>query len=97
MEEQESGGKSILEAVSRLNEVTGEVRQASEDMTVECKEVFRQSDNLEGLTRLIEKGINEISLGSEQIGATVTHINAISEQNKADITALVEEVAKFKV
>ncbi|MDR0450962.1 MAG: methyl-accepting chemotaxis protein [Treponema sp.] len=97
MEEQESGGKSILEAVSRLNEVTGEVRRASEDMTVECKEVFRQSDNLEGLTHLIEQGIHGISLGSEQIGATVARINAISEQNSADIKALVEEVAKFKV
>jgi methyl-accepting chemotaxis protein len=97
MEEQEGGNKSILEAVSRLNEVTGEVRRASEDMTAECKEVLRQSSNLEELTRLIEEGINGISLGSGQIGGTVTHINEISEQNRADINTLVTEVAKFKV
>ena len=96
MEEQEIGGKSILEAVSRLNEVTGEVRRASEDMTAECKEVLRQSNNLEGLTRLIDDGIKEISAGSDQIGGTVNHINGISEQNKADINTLVAEVAKFK-
>ncbi|MDR2398212.1 MAG: methyl-accepting chemotaxis protein [Spirochaetaceae bacterium] len=97
MDEQERGGRSILEAVSRLNEVTGEVRRASEDMTAECEEVLRQSDNLEGLTRLIEEGINGISHGSEQIGGTLAHINEISEKNKKDINTLVTEVAKFKV
>jgi methyl-accepting chemotaxis protein len=35
MEEQENGGKNILEAISSLNEVTGEVRRASEDMATE--------------------------------------------------------------
>jgi methyl-accepting chemotaxis protein len=97
MEEQESGGRSILEAVSRLNEVTGEVRQDSEDMTEECREVLQQSHNLEGLTRGIDEGISEISTGSDQINSTIIHINGISEKNKANINTLVEEVAKFKV
>jgi methyl-accepting chemotaxis protein len=97
MEEQESGGKSILEAVSRLNEVTGEVCRASEDMTAECREILRQSGNLEGLTRKIDEEIHEISTGSDQINSTVIHINEISEKNKGNISALVEEMAKFKV
>jgi methyl-accepting chemotaxis protein len=97
MEEQETGGKSILEAVSRLNEVTGEVCRASEDMAAECREVLRQSDSLEGLTRKIDDEINEISIGSDQINNTVIHINEISEKNKVDISALVEEMEKFKV
>jgi methyl-accepting chemotaxis protein len=97
MEEQENGGKNILEAVSRLNEVTGEVRRASEDMTEECREILRQSGNLEGLTRQIDEEIHEISTGSDQINDTISHINGISEKNKANINTLVEEVAKFKV
>ncbi|MDR1373758.1 MAG: methyl-accepting chemotaxis protein, partial [Treponema sp.] len=97
MEEQETGGKNILDAVSRLNEVTGEVCRASEDMTAECREILRQSDNLEGLTRKIDGEINEISIGSDQINSTVIHINGISEKNKANINTLVEEMAKFKV
>jgi methyl-accepting chemotaxis protein len=97
MEEQETGGKNVLEAVSRLNEVTGEVHRASEDMTAECREILRQSDNLEGLTRKIDEEIHEISTGSDQINNTVIHINGISEKNKANINTLVEEMAKFKV
>jgi methyl-accepting chemotaxis protein len=97
MEEQEGGGRNVLEAISRLNEVTGEVYRASEDMTAECREVLRQSDNLEGLTRRIGEEIQEISLGSDRINTTVIHINEISEKNKANINTLVEEVAKFKV
>ncbi|MDR1277562.1 MAG: methyl-accepting chemotaxis protein [Treponema sp.] len=97
MEEQETGGKSILEAISRLNEVTGEVCRASEDMTAECREIIRQSDNLKGLTRRIDEEIHEISIGSDQINSTVVHINGISEKNKVNIGALVEEMEKFKV
>ncbi|MDR0404044.1 MAG: methyl-accepting chemotaxis protein [Treponema sp.] len=97
MEEQENGGKSILEAVSRLSEVTGEVYRASEDMTAECREVLRQRDNLAELTRKIDEEIHEVSAGSDQINSTVIHINGISEKNKVNIGALVEEVAKFKV
>jgi methyl-accepting chemotaxis protein len=97
MEEQETGGKNILEAISRLNEVTGEVYRASEDMTAECREILQQSDNLEGLTRKIDEEIHEISTGSDQINTTVVYINGISEKNKANIGALVDEVAKFKV
>jgi methyl-accepting chemotaxis protein len=97
MEEQENGGKNILEAISRLNEVTGEVHRASEDMTEECREVLRQSHNLEELTRGIDEEIGEISAGSDQINSTVIHINGISEKNRTDINTLVEEVAKFKV
>ncbi|MDR1030564.1 MAG: methyl-accepting chemotaxis protein [Treponema sp.] len=97
MEEQETSGKNILEAISLLNEVTGEVYRASEDMTVECREILRQSDNLEGLTRRIDEEIYEISIGSDQINSTVIHINEISEKNKANISSLVEEMAKFKV
>jgi methyl-accepting chemotaxis protein len=97
MEEQEHGGKSILEAISRLNEVTEEVCRASEDMTAECREILRQSDSLAGLTRKIDEEIQEISIGSDQINSTVIHINEISEKNKANVNTLVEEMAKFKV
>ncbi|MHB9291977.1 hypothetical protein Holit_01065 [Hollandina sp. SP2] len=59
MEEQETGNKSILDAISRLNAVTGAVYLASEDMTGECKAVLTQSIHLEGLTQSIDQGINE--------------------------------------
>jgi methyl-accepting chemotaxis protein len=97
MEEQETGSRNILEAISRLNEVTGEVYRASEDMTTECREVLRQSNNLKGITRGIDEGISEISVGSDQINSTIIHINGISEKNKANINTLVEEMEKFKV
>jgi methyl-accepting chemotaxis protein len=97
MEEQKTGSKSILEAVSRLNEVTTGVYQASKDMSAECKAVLAQSSNLEGLTRRIDEGITGIAGSSDQINSTVVDINGISEKNKANINTLVEEVSKFKV
>ncbi|MDR1986472.1 MAG: methyl-accepting chemotaxis protein [Treponema sp.] len=97
MEEQETGSKNILDAVSRLNEVTGAVYQASEDMTGECKAVLTQSAHLERLTRSIDQGINEIAGSLDQINGTVIRINGISEKNRVTISALVKDVSKFKV
>jgi methyl-accepting chemotaxis protein len=78
MEEQETGSRNIMEAVSHLNEVSGEVRRASEDMSAECQQVLQQSGSLEGITRGIDEGINEISTGSDQINSTIVYINEIS-------------------
>ncbi|MDR1074086.1 MAG: methyl-accepting chemotaxis protein [Treponema sp.] len=97
MVEQETGGRSVLEAISRLHEVTEVVFQASEDMTAECKAVLTQSADLEGLTRSIDEEINEIAGNSDQINSAVMRVNEISEKNKSNINTLVEEVAKFKV
>jgi methyl-accepting chemotaxis protein len=97
MVEQETGGRSILEAISRLHEVAGAVCQDSEGMTAECKAVLTQSANLEGLTRSVDEEINEIAGNSNQINGAVSRINEISEKNKSNINTLVEEVAKFKV
>jgi methyl-accepting chemotaxis protein len=97
MVEQETSGTSILEAISRLNEVARSVSQASEDMTAECKAALTQSANLEGLTRSVDEEINEIAGSSDQINCTVTRINEISEKNTSNSNTLAEEVAKFKV
>jgi methyl-accepting chemotaxis protein len=97
MVEQETGGKSVLEAVSNLNKVAESVFQASEDMNVDCKAVLTQSSGLEGLTRSIDEGINEIVGNSNQINDAMMRVNKISEKNTSNINTLVEEMAKFKV
>ncbi|MDR0556642.1 MAG: methyl-accepting chemotaxis protein [Treponema sp.] len=97
MVEQEIGGRSVLEAISRLHEVAEMVFQASGGMTAECKAALTQSAGLEGLTRSADEEINEIAANSDHINGTVIRINEISEKNKSTINTLVEEVAKFKV
>jgi methyl-accepting chemotaxis protein len=97
MDEQDEGSRQILEVISALNEITRQVKGGSAEMLEGSREVIRESRNLEIATQEIANGMNEMATGAEQINVAVTQVNTISGQNKEDIDALVQEVAKFKV
>jgi methyl-accepting chemotaxis protein len=97
MEEQEVGSRSILDAVSKLNEVTDLVKQESEGMTTEGKEVIHQSNALKRITGEITSNMEKIAGGAEHINISVTRVNAISKENKTNIDTLSKAVSTFKV
>jgi methyl-accepting chemotaxis protein len=97
MEEQSTGSQQILEAISRLNEITQMVKSGAAEMREGSKEVIQESKNLEMVTQEITNGINEMAGGADEITVAVNRVNNISGENKANITTLGQEVAKFKV
>jgi methyl-accepting chemotaxis protein len=97
MEEQGQGSKQILDAVGRMNEITGGVKKSSEEMNSSSKEVIATSRTLESITHEITSGMNEMVAGAEQINAAVIQVNEISNRNKSDINELFHEVNKFKI
>jgi len=97
MEEQNEGSKYILEAVSKLNEITRQVKEGSSEMLEGSREVIQESRNLDHVTQEITGGINEMALGAEEINKAVSRINEISVKNRENINHLVKEVSLFKV
>jgi methyl-accepting chemotaxis protein len=97
MEEQGTGSKQILEAVSQLNEATQMVKSGSQEMLEGSRQVIEEGRNLELATQEITNGMNEMSSGAEQINVAVTRVNTISGTNKENIDVLVREVSRFKV
>jgi methyl-accepting chemotaxis protein len=97
MEEQNQGSRQILEAVSRLNEVTQQVKVGSEEMLEGSRQVISEGKSLEMVTAEITNGMNEMGSGAEQINAAVNQVNELSGHNKDTIDILVKEVSKFKV
>jgi methyl-accepting chemotaxis protein len=97
MEEQGEGSKQILEAVSRMNEITGGVKKSSGEMNSGSKEIIATRQTLESITQEITNGMNEMVAGAEQISVAVSQVNEISGQNKRDINELIREVDKFKI
>ncbi|MDR1178605.1 MAG: methyl-accepting chemotaxis protein [Spirochaetaceae bacterium] len=97
MEEQDQGSQQILEAVSRLNEITKQVKQNSLEMLEGSKEIIMESKRLESVTLEITGGINEMAEGAGRINTAVSGINGISGSNKTCINALAAEVSKFKI
>jgi methyl-accepting chemotaxis protein len=97
MEEQGTGSKQILEAVGRMNEITGGVKKSSDEMNVGSKEIIATSRTLESITQEITNGMNEMVIGAEQITVAVNQVNEISGRNESDISDLIREVDKFKI
>jgi methyl-accepting chemotaxis protein len=97
MEEQETGSRRILEAISRLQKVSEAVRQASQDMEGACKVVVGQGSILEGISGEIDVGMKEMATGVDQINDTVNLVSEISGENKSNITTLSREIAQFRV
>jgi methyl-accepting chemotaxis protein len=66
-------------------------------MAEKGKEVIGESQNLEIITGEITNGMTEMANGADQINTAVVRVNEISGENRRNIAALSEEVAKFKV
>jgi methyl-accepting chemotaxis protein len=97
MEEQGTGSRQILEALSRLNGITGMVKAGAKEMLSGSKEVIERSRTMEGISREIAGGMQEMAAGADQINAAVVRVNEISGENRDSIGALMEEVGKFSV
>jgi methyl-accepting chemotaxis protein len=97
MEEQGMGSKNILEAISALNEITGEVTRSAQAMGGRSREVIRESRELEAITDEIRSGMEEMAAGAGQITTAVNRVNDISVENKKQIETLIGEVSRFKV
>jgi len=97
MEEQEIGGRDILEAVTQLNTITAQVKSASTEMATESKQVAAESSKLKKLTGEVGSGMDEISVCVDQINSSVYRVKEISHENKENIGTLSDELSKFKV
>lgn len=97
MEEQGTGSKQILEAISHVNEITEQVKGGSDEMLAGSKEVIQESKNLARETTEISSGMNEMAIGAQQINVTINRVNELTFNNRDNIEALFREIAKFKV
>jgi methyl-accepting chemotaxis protein len=97
MEEQETGGKEILNSIGRLNELTGLVKNGSEEMSSEGNEIAKKSRQLETITCGIENEMNEMMNSADKIFSAINNVNDISKENQHVSNELSGEVSKFKV
>ncbi|MCL1814491.1 MAG: methyl-accepting chemotaxis protein [Treponema sp.] len=97
MQEQETGSQKILEAVMRLNSVTGEVQRASSDMSLTSKDVLKQSTKLKQISGNVAGEMDDVTQNAEMITSAVTRVLEISQENKENISSLTSDIARFKV
>jgi methyl-accepting chemotaxis protein len=83
MEEQDAGSKSILESISSLNEITGEVTRSVQSIEDRSRRIIEETGTLEGISR--------------EISGAGKRVDGISAYNKRQIETLGSEISRFKV
>jgi len=97
MEEQESGGKKILESISRLRDITWSVKKGSDDMAESGKTLVKETDEFIKTSQEAVAGMNEILTGVNQIKASINHVNDMSQENTRSFESLKQETEKFNI
>ena len=95
MEEQETGGKQVLESIGRLRDITISVMKGSENMDKSGETLVEETNEFIQTSQDAVKGMNDILLGVNQIKASVDLVNDMSLENNRNFEALKQETEKF--
>jgi len=95
MEEQETGGKQILESISRLRDITSSVKKGSLNMEKSGETLVRETDEFIKTSKETVGGMNEILKGINQINVSISHVNDMSQENNRNFESLKQETQKF--
>jgi len=97
MQEQEIGGRQILESISRLRDITASVKEGSDDMAKSGETLVRETDDFINTSREAAEGMNEILTGINQIKVSVNHVDEMSHENNSNFESLKQETEKFNI
>jgi CheY-like chemotaxis protein len=98
MEEQESGGRQVLDSISRLKDITVSVKKGSEDMSVSGDELVEKIDEFMSISNQVLAGMNEIISGAmQEINIAIEHVDETNTENSKNLSDLKQETGKFNV
>jgi methyl-accepting chemotaxis protein len=97
MEEQEVGGKQILESIERLKEISVSVKRGATDMLASGDQLNRQTTEFITISNEAVNGMNDIVNGAmKEIKVAVVHVDEMSNENSKNFEELKAESQKFK-
>jgi len=96
MEEQEAGGKQILESISRLRDITASVKKGSENMAESGAILVNETNGFIKTSQEAVEGMSGILKGISQINESINHVNEMSQENNKNFDSLKIETQKFK-
>ena len=98
MQEQEIGGRQLLESVGHLREITATVNKGSANMSALSANLTEVIHEFIDLSHQVVSGMNSIVSGAiTEIKAAIKNVNEMSEANTNNFNKLKQETAKFKV
>ena len=98
MEEQEVGGKQILDAISRLKEITVSVQKGSDNMSQSGSNLVKEADDFIKISNEALTSMNAIVNGAlKEIKSAVGHVAEMNSENNKNFEDLKSETEKFKI
>ena len=98
MEEQETGGKQILDSVGSLREITLSVKSGADEMVKSGDELIKKTHEFINISNQVVEGMNIIIEGAmKEIQAAVIHVDEMSVENNKNFNDLKIETNKFKL
>jgi methyl-accepting chemotaxis protein len=97
MEEQETGGRQILESIDHLRDITASVKNGADGMAESGETLVKETDDFIKTSQQAADGMNDILKGVNQINVSVSHVNDMSIENDRNFDALKLETEKFHV
>jgi CheY-like chemotaxis protein len=98
MEEQEVGGKQILDSMHRLKEISVSVKKGAGEMLESGEQLTHQTNEFIKISQDSVNGMNEIVNGAmREILKAVGHVDEMSAENSRNFDDLKAESEKFKV
>jgi len=98
MEEQEVGGKQILDSMNHLKDISASVKKGAEDMLKSGGHLTKQTSDFIEISNTSVNGMNDIVNGAmREIQIAVDHVDEMSTENSRNFEELKIESKKFKV
>jgi methyl-accepting chemotaxis protein len=97
MSEQREGGRQLLEGLSGLKDITGQISSGSGEMSSGNNAILRQISRLNSVNKLVVQNNEQINIGTKEINEAIVATTELSSRT-AELIADVKEAAdKFEV
>jgi CheY-like chemotaxis protein len=98
MEEQEVGGKQILDSIENLKDISASVKKGAGEMLESGEHLMKQTEDFIKISNDVVDGMNDMVNGAmQEIKTAVVNVDEMSTQNDQNFDQLKEESQKFKV
>ena len=97
MGEHEESCKDVLSAINEIENATTSVKRESEGIYSASQEVSCAVGNMTNIASSLSLQMGEIEAGAKSISESSDVVNQLTQENKEKISALADEINKFKV
>jgi methyl-accepting chemotaxis protein len=97
MEEQRIGSDEVLQALTRINTITGSVQDSARQMNEESGSMNREMESLVMGTGAILENIVSIAERNREISRMVQSIHLLSRRNHDNIRGVEQVTGRFRI